>query len=60
MEKYFYKVSDGSIMNLEDFLSYIVFLKTYNVDFVFDEWFSESDFSSVEAYNFIKKIGNKE
>ncbi|MDR1370300.1 MAG: hypothetical protein LBJ72_09300 [Dysgonamonadaceae bacterium] len=55
-QDYYFVSGDGSIMDLEDFLSYIGFLKTYNVDFVFDEWFSKEDFSTEEAYNLIKKM----
>jgi len=56
MKQDYYHVSDNSIMDLEDFLFYIIFLKTYNVDFIFDEWFSIEDFSTEEAYNLIKKL----
>lgn len=59
MQDYYYKVSDSSNMDFEDFLSYIIFIKQEYVDFVFDNWFCEDDFPSPDAFNYIKEILEK-
>lgn len=59
MKDYYYKVSDGNNMDFEDFLTYIIFLKQEYGDFVFDNWFCEDDFSSPDAFNYIKEILEK-
>lgn len=51
----FYIASDGSSMELEDFLCYLSFKKEEQDDFIFDAWFSEDDFSSKEAFDIVKK-----
>lgn len=56
MDDMYYIVSDGSIMGIDDFISYGYFLKETITSFRFTEWFCEVDFSSPEAFNYIKEI----
>lgn len=59
MNQDYYIASDNSSMEIEDFISYIHFLDRVKKNFIFEEWFSQEDFSSEEVYNFIKKIVSK-
>lgn len=52
----FYLVSDGSNMDLSDFIIYVEYLKSSVCEFDFNDWFDESDFSSPKVYITIKKL----
>lgn len=53
---YYYKVSDGSRMDFEDFMSYVELIMQENDDSVFENWFSHDDFSAIAAYNYINDL----
>lgn len=59
MEKFYYVTSDGSNMEIDDFLAYVNWLEEEEIQFAFEAWFDENDFSSPEAYAFVKEILKK-
>ena len=59
MEDMYYIVSDGCIMEMESFISYVYYLKRTITPFSFTEWFCEDGFSSPDAFNYIKEILEK-
>ncbi len=59
MEDMYYIVSDGSLMDIESFISYVYCLKRVIASFSFTEWFCEDDFSDKEAYNYLKNLFQK-
>ncbi len=52
MEEFYYLVSDGSEMDTESFISYILYEGLIKEAFTF----CESDFSCPEAYNYFKNL----
>ncbi len=61
MDDFVYKVGDGSEMNdIDDFLSYVSYLKVSNQSFDFQTWFCKDDFNSIEVFlklkNYIKSV----
>lgn len=55
----YYLTSDGNIMELEDFISYAIYLSTTETSFSFTESFSQEDFSDVETFEYLEQIFNK-
>lgn len=53
MEENYYITSDGSIMEIESFVTYIYHLKSTVTHFSFCEWFCEADFSDFETYDYL-------
>ncbi|WP_187774958.1 hypothetical protein [Pedobacter sp. BS3] len=56
MEGMYYIGSDGSLIDMESFISYVLDLERMNEHFVFIEWFCEDDFSDIEIYNYLENL----
>lgn len=59
MEDIYYIVSDGSVMEMESFIGYVYYLQRTMASFSFTDWFCEDDFSSADAFNYVKEIFEK-